>query len=444
MRNITRSNYTPHIGDYHNMIVHDPVLGKIWLFDCDGVFLDMSKTNVIVVNEAGQSDSYAISQQFVTNAIADLRAGIEGVDEASHTRDDELGERITGVNQSLTQSINQVNSNAIARENVIANNLSSNVSRIDGDIATLDTTTRQLTTEVNQINSSAVFDVTLSQTLNGIVLGVTDGTHLVNTTFREANANRNGLMPKEAYNQITENTQAIEHLQNAGLYRGSFATLADAPTTTPDSEFVGGEIFNNDFIAIESATHEGQTGSARYRAYVVDGNVTYTFETFIDKDIQNFSAGEPGLIVGGSADGSIGANSDGTGSVIGWGDLTSAVSTNTSNIATNAGAISTLQTDLGTTNSNVTALAGRVSTAEGNIATNTADIATNAGNISTNTNAITTLQNKGVQATTDTTIGANTENLLTVKGMMRQWVDITQSGLPASPDPDVFYYTVES
>ena len=35
MRNITRSNYDPKTGDYHNMIVHDPVRGKIWLFDCD-------------------------------------------------------------------------------------------------------------------------------------------------------------------------------------------------------------------------------------------------------------------------------------------------------------------------------------------------------------------------------------------------------------------------
>lgn len=56
--------------------------------------------------------------------------------------------------------------------------------------------------------------------------------------------------------------------------------------------------------------------------------------------------------------------------------------------------------------------------------------------------AIGALGSKDVQAATDTTLATNTEPLLTVKGMMRQWVDITQSGLPADPDPDTFYYTV--
>ena len=86
----------------------------------------------------------------------------------------------------------------------------------------------------------------------------------------------------------------------------------------------------------------------------------------------------------------------------------------------------------------------RLGTAEGNITGLTTRMGTAEGNITSNANAITALQNKGVQAATDTTIGVNTEKLLTVKGMTRQWVDITQSGLPASPDPDTFYYTVES
>lgn len=57
--------------------------------------------------------------------------------------------------------------------------------------------------------------------------------------------------------------------------------------------------------------------------------------------------------------------------------------------------------------------------------------------------AVDAIGDKGVQAETDTTIADNTENLLTVKGMMRQFVDITNSGLPANPDPYTFYYTVE-
>ena len=57
--------------------------------------------------------------------------------------------------------------------------------------------------------------------------------------------------------------------------------------------------------------------------------------------------------------------------------------------------------------------------------------------------AIAGIGSKGVQAETDTTIAENNEKLLTVKGMMRQYVDITNTGLPSDPDPNTFYYTVE-
>lgn len=46
MRNITRSNYEPKIGDYHNMIVHDPVLNHLWLFDCDGVYTSIGREDL--------------------------------------------------------------------------------------------------------------------------------------------------------------------------------------------------------------------------------------------------------------------------------------------------------------------------------------------------------------------------------------------------------------
>lgn len=73
MRTIIRNNYDPHIGDYHSRIVHDEVRNKIWLFDCDGVYLDMSKTNIIVVDEEGDSREFAISQRFVTDNFNEVR-----------------------------------------------------------------------------------------------------------------------------------------------------------------------------------------------------------------------------------------------------------------------------------------------------------------------------------------------------------------------------------
>lgn len=442
MRNITRSNYDPHIGDYHNMIVHDPVRGKIWLFDCDGVYLDMSKTNVTVVDEYGESVDYAASQRLVT-ATRDLA---NNIDEASHERDDILGGRITDEVEARTNEDARLDREARAREQGMIDDYTAKYQTLDNDIETLTRVTDGLTTDVEQIERTAVFGTTLNQSDGAkIDLIVNDGGVSTTTTIRNANANQNGLMDSATYTQVQDNTNAIQHLQNAGLYRGSFATISDAPTHTPDPAFVNGECFNNDYISIQTATHEGETGSARYRAFVDNnGDVTYTFEIFIDKDILPFSTGNLGLIKGAaSGDGNVEANNDGTGSVIGWSTLSSQVSTNTNNIATNAGNITSLSNRMGTAEGSITSLDTRVGTAEGNITGLTTRMGTAEGNITANANAISALQGKGVQATTDTTLNANTENLLTVKGMMRQWVDITSTGLPASPDPDTFYYTVE-
>lgn len=446
MRNITRSNYDPHIGDYHNVIVHDPVRGKIWLFDCDGVFLDMSKTNVTVVDEYGESAEYAASQSLVTRTNDTLTAQIQGVDEASHLRDDELDDKIDGESERLEAKIDANDVATRGREQEMTDDYTTKYQSLDNDIETLTRVTDGLTTDVEQLERTAVFSAVINQTDQAkIDYIVNDGGISTTTTIRNANANQNGLMPAASYNQIAANTDAIQHLQNAGLYRGSFATINDAPTHTPNPAFVNGEIFNNDYVSIQTATHEGETGSARFRAFVdANNDVTYAFEIFIDKDIKNFTTGNSGLIVGGTADGSVSANQDGTGSVVGWNTVKNDIADNAQAISDNTDAIDALEGRMDDAEGDISGLAGRVTTAEGNITGLTTRMGTAEGNITTNANAITALQSKGVQATTDTTLGVNTENLLTVKGMMRQWVDITQSGLPASPDPDVFYYVVES
>ena len=288
-----------------------------------------------------------------------------------------------------------------------------------------------------------MFDVTLEQGVN-ITLKVTDGSQLTNTVIREASASQNGLMPAAAFAQVNSNTQAIESLQNAGLYRGSFTTLQDAPTTTPDSAFIGGEIYQNDFITVQQASEGGQTGIARYRAAVNNGAVSYAFETFIDKDIPNFSAGNAGLIVGSTTDGEVEATQSGTGAVKGWSTVKNDIAANAQNITTNANAISALDGRLTTAEGNITSLGGRVTTNENAITALDGRVTAVESTTTSQGADITALKNKSVQATTDTTLSANSEKLLTVKGMLRQWVDITQDGLPVDPDPDTLYYTVES
>lgn len=65
MRTILRDNYTPEMGAYHETLIIDEARHKKYLFDCDGVFTDI--TNPLVVSERGDSEDFAASQKWVTD-----------------------------------------------------------------------------------------------------------------------------------------------------------------------------------------------------------------------------------------------------------------------------------------------------------------------------------------------------------------------------------------
>lgn len=210
MRNITRNNYTPHIGDYHNMIVHDEVLGKVWLFDCDGVFLDMSKTNVTVVDDYGESTEYAASQRLVTATKDALTERIGEAETASQERDAALGAKIDDEVDTLEQEIASVESESIARDNALEADYTQKYNTLDNDIEALTRTTDKLATDIEDINRTAVFGVTLNQNDNAkVTMTVVDGGATTNTDIRNASSTRSGLMTAANYNQVQQNTSDI-------------------------------------------------------------------------------------------------------------------------------------------------------------------------------------------------------------------------------------------
>lgn len=77
MRTTIRDNYTPELGQYHEQILVDPTRRKTWLFDCDGVFTDITK--VTVVSERGDSEEYAASQEWLTRELEALEAADEAL-----------------------------------------------------------------------------------------------------------------------------------------------------------------------------------------------------------------------------------------------------------------------------------------------------------------------------------------------------------------------------
>lgn len=93
MRTIIRDNYTPKAGDYHEKIVRDEANNKQWIFDCDGVFTDITDTtsDIEVVNELGESTTAVTSQKLVTDNIELVADNIgilqEEIDELKNSPD---------------------------------------------------------------------------------------------------------------------------------------------------------------------------------------------------------------------------------------------------------------------------------------------------------------------------------------------------------------------
>lgn len=150
MRTIIRDNYDPKVGDYYDRIVHDTVNNKIWLFDCDGVFLNASKTFVRVRDELGESETNAISQRAVTQALnelkdelftslADTDAKVDTVDEkvdelAKETSNQftEVEEKIAGVEQKV-DDVDSALSQEIQDREAADNNLQSQIDAISAN-----------------------------------------------------------------------------------------------------------------------------------------------------------------------------------------------------------------------------------------------------------------------------------------------------------------------
>lgn len=92
MRTTIRDNYTPELGQYHEQILVDPTRRKTWLFDCDGVFTDITK--ITVVSERGDSTEYAASQEWLTREMEAQEEALATEEQARKDADEALQKNI--------------------------------------------------------------------------------------------------------------------------------------------------------------------------------------------------------------------------------------------------------------------------------------------------------------------------------------------------------------
>lgn len=133
-----------------------------------------------------------------------------------------------------------------------------------------------------------------------------------------ASDNNAGIMPKESFSQINQNTNEINNLkQMGGRYIGvGFDTYAELQAyVIPDT------VNENDFTFVrQDSTHDNAT--TRYIVVLENNQKKFEFAYVINEyEYGNFQNGIAGLIVGANEDGKVFAENDGTGSVVGWDNL---------------------------------------------------------------------------------------------------------------------------
>ena len=186
--------------------------------------------------------------------------------------------------------------------------------------------------------------VTVDTTSGSLVL--TKGTGVaVTTPIPIASASQTGLMNAQTYAGITSLDSRVSALE--GKNTTVYVTF---PNNDPDQAT----------ITSTFTTKAGRAPVAGDYAVDIAKNLTYGYDgttwtkVGTDVSVPQFSLGSPGLIVGSDEDGTVFAETDGTGSVKGWDTLTGRVGTNETDIdalqtsmAQVEGDISEIQTSLG-------------------------------------------------------------------------------------------------
>ena len=188
--------------------------------------------------------------------------------------------------------------------------------------------------------------VTVDATSGNLVLTRGTGSS-VTTPIPIASASQTGLMNAQTYAGITNLDTRVSALE--GKNSTVYVTF---PNNDPDQAT----------ITSTFTTKAGRAPVAGDYAVDIAKNLTYGYDgttwtkVGTDVSVPQFALGTPGLIVGSDEDGTVFAETDGTGSVKGWDTLTGNVQTNTSNITTIQGQVTQLQTDVAGKQSDLTSV----------------------------------------------------------------------------------------
>lgn len=232
MRTIIRNNYGPHTGDYHERIIQDEAREKTWLFDCDGVYLDITagRGDVKVVNELGDSEVFATSQKLVTDELGKKQETLVAGDNITiegNVISAGGGNYTAGYGLTLTGTEFAANTSVLATQTDLA-----------GKQDTL--TTGQLAAVNSGIDSTKVGQIA---TNTGSITAI------------------NGKIPAQATstNQLADKDFVNSSIAtNTANFIGTFNSVAEL-------EAYSGPVTNNDYAFVIVTDAQGNTAYDRYK-----------------------------------------------------------------------------------------------------------------------------------------------------------------------------------
>lgn len=269
---------------------------------------------------------------------------------------DEVGATTDKADQALTQvnnAQNTANSADAKAEQAIttANNASSKVDTLQvtvdehtQSIQAVETQSEQALTDANDAFDQA----SITQTAEAATITMTRGTgSQEQIPFPIASSVQTGMMNAQTYAGIVNLTARVDKLEaSKTVFYVSFSS--DSPS---QSEITS--VFTT-ASGRPPAAGDYVTDIARSLTYGYNGSAWIKVET--SADIPIFTVDTPGVIKGSTVDGTVAAETDGTGSVNGWDTVKTSIANNTKAIGTINGEIATIQGSISTVEGEVTVL----------------------------------------------------------------------------------------
>lgn len=288
------STFPPTIGKYHNVLLEYEASGGIYLYSSDGI-----PTEIFADVDALQAQ------------VDELSAELDGEEETRHNADVALSNRITEEKNARIQSDNALGDRLTTVEGIASTALQP---------ASID---QVVMTDLSLNNNTSTTTVQLDAAKKNLLSGATS---TKNIALPVASSQQAGVMNSATFDAVTQNKDMIEALTNGAV---AISGLPASPTQAEITTAWKNETGFTDLI--NRASVYDVTNNKVWTYYTNDQTWHATTNT-TQVVINTFTNSSEGTIKGSTNIGQVFAESNGTGSVNGWDNLSNAVSTNTANI----------------------------------------------------------------------------------------------------------------